>query len=80
MPPNIQILVFNDKHFSISADMGAMTLDEHQSPLHYAAKNDATASLKMLLKLGAFINDRDYKMRSPLFVAAETGEIEKAVS
>ena len=43
--------------------------------MHYAAKNNATASLKALLNLGAHINARDYKMRTPLFVAAETGNL-----
>ena len=52
-----------------------MTKGELQTPMHFAAKNNATASLKTLLRLGAAINDRDYKMRSPLFVAAETGKI-----
>ena len=28
-----------------------------------------------MLRLGAFINDRDYKRRTPLFVAAETGNL-----
>ena len=27
-----------------------------------------------MLRLGAHINDRDYKRRTPLFVAAETGK------
>ena len=45
--------------------------------MHYAAKNNATASLKIMLRLGAFINDRDYKQRTPLFVAVETGTFSK---
>ena len=44
--------------------------------MHYAAKNNAAASLKVMLRLGARINDRDYKRRTPLFVAAETGKLE----
>ena len=43
--------------------------------MHYAAKNNAAASIKVMLRLGALINDRDYKRRTPLFVAAETGKI-----
>ena len=43
--------------------------------MHYAAKNNATASLKSLLILGAHINARDYKMRTPLFVASEAGKL-----
>ena len=30
-------------------------------------------SIKVLLRMGAEINERDYKRRTPLFVAAETG-------
>ena len=41
--------------------------------MHYAAKNNAADSLKIMLRLGAHINERDYKRRTPLFVAAETG-------
>ena len=40
-------------------------------------KNNAAASLKAMLRLGAFINERDYKQRTPLFVAAETGTFKK---
>ena len=54
-----------------------MTKGENQTAMHYAAKNNASQSLKALLRLGAFINDRDYKLRTPLFVAAETGMIFK---
>ena len=42
--------------------------------MHYAAKNNATQSLKIMLRLGGRINDRDYKRRTPLFVSAETGK------
>ena len=42
--------------------------------MHYASKNNATLSLKVMLRLGGRINDRDYKRRTPLFVAAETGK------
>ena len=48
-------------------------MGEIQTPMHYAAKNNAVASLKTMLRLGAHINDRDYKKRTPLFAAAETG-------
>ena len=58
-----------------SADLGVKTFGELQTPMHYAAKNNAAQSLKIMLRLGAFINDRDYKSRTPLFVAAETGYI-----
>ena len=68
-------------HFSSSiycfclADLGAKTYGEEQTAMHYAAKNNAAASIKVMLRLGALINDRDYKRRTPLFVAAETGKI-----
>ena len=41
--------------------------------MHYAAKNNSVSSLKVLIKAGASIADRDYKLRTPLFVAAENG-------
>lgn len=47
--------------------------------MHYAAKNNAASSLKVMLRLGARINDRDYKRRTPLFVAAETGQYFAAI-
>ena len=56
------------------ADLGAKTYGEEQTAMHYAAKNNAAASIKVMLRLGALINDRDYKRRTPLFVAAETGK------
>ena len=55
--------------------MHAVTEGEKQTALHYAAKNNATASLKSLLNFGAQINARDYKMRTPLFVASEAGRL-----
>ena len=57
----------------ISADIGRETKIEKQTAMHYAAKNNATQSLKVMLRMGGRINDRDYKRRTPLFVAAETG-------
>lgn len=59
--------------FVFSDDLRARTNGEYQSPMHYAAKNNATTLLKIMLRLGACINERDYKRRTPLFVAAETG-------
>ena len=58
----------------LAANLGSKTVGESQTPMHYAAKNNAAASLKAMLRLGAHINDRDYKKRTPLFVAAETGK------
>lgn len=52
------------------------TIGELQTAVHYAAKNNATDSLKVLLHMGGSINEVDYKNRTPLFVAAETGRAE----
>lgn len=61
-------------HFLTSANINAKTTGEMQSPIHYAAKFDATKALKVLIDWQADVNDRDYKGRTPLFVAAETGK------
>lgn len=55
------------------ADLDACTFEENQTPIHYAAKNDAAAALKILINIGADVNCRDYKQRTPLYVAAELG-------
>ncbi|XP_028409086.1 transient receptor potential cation channel subfamily A member 1 homolog [Dendronephthya gigantea] len=52
-------------------DHTVATKGENQCPLHYAAKNDAINSIRMLLAYGADINARDHKNRTPLQVAAE---------
>lgn len=59
--------------FFFPADIHARTCRENQTPMHYAAKNDAVISLKMLMKLNAEPNSRDFKQRTPLQVAAELG-------
>ena len=56
------------------ADIHSRTAGEYQTPIHYAAKNNSVPSLKALIKFGGSINDRDYKSRTPLFVAAESGK------
>ena len=61
--------------FFLSADLHACTKGENQTPTHYAAKNDAAKALKVLLKLGGRMEDRDYKQRTPLQVAAELGRV-----
>lgn len=61
--------------FASAANIHAKTKGEMQTPIHYAAKNDAGQALKMLLKLEANMEDRDYKNRTPLQVAAELGRI-----
>ncbi|XP_065663254.1 uncharacterized protein LOC100208925 isoform X1 [Hydra vulgaris] len=55
------------------AIVDAFTKGENQTPLHYAAKNNAVDSVRVLLNMGADIGARDYKSRTALFVAAETG-------
>ena len=59
--------------YFLTADLHACTYGEEQTPTHYAAKNDAAKSLKVLLKLGGGMEDRDFKQRTPLQVAAELG-------
>ena len=53
---------------SVGADIHLKTQGEKQTPVHYAAKNDACESLKTLLHSGASIEDRDFKGRTPLQV------------
>ena len=50
------------------ADINIKTHGEGQAPVHFAAKNDAINSLKMLLGYGADIDARDSKNRTPLQV------------
>ena len=45
--------------------------DQNQTPLHFAAAADAKKSCAILLSNGANIEARDYRNRTPLFVAAE---------
>ncbi|XP_046863992.1 transient receptor potential cation channel subfamily V member 6-like [Xenia sp. Carnegie-2017] len=53
------------------ADVNIKTNGEGQSPIHFAAKNDACLSLKMLMAYDADMGARDYQDRTPLQVAAE---------
>ncbi|XP_073337596.1 uncharacterized protein [Pagrus major] len=61
-----------------SADPEARTLLDQQTPLHYAAKNDAVGSIRLLLQAGAAINCTDYKQRTPLQLAANLERSEAA--
>uniref|UniRef100_A0A3B5Q6J3 Uncharacterized LOC102220998 n=1 Tax=Xiphophorus maculatus TaxID=8083 RepID=A0A3B5Q6J3_XIPMA len=62
----------------LSADPSARTLLDQQTPLHYAAKNDAVRSIKLLLRAGAAIGCTDYKQRTPLQLAASIERSEAA--
>lgn len=50
------------------ADIGITTFGELQTPIHFAAKNDACQALKLLINYGASIHIRDYQNRTPLQV------------
>ena len=52
-----------------NANIDARTYGELQAPIHYAAKNGATRSLKMLLSFDAKIDTLDAKQRTPLQVS-----------
>ena len=52
----------------------ARTHEENQSVIHYAAKYNAVTTLKVLIEHRVDYNARDYKGRTPLFLAAETGK------
>eukprot|EP00794_Sanderia_malayensis_P014118 gene14118-15594_t len=55
------------------ADIHRRTKREAQTAIHYAAKYNAVEALKTLLQYNAKLCDRDYKDRTPLFIAAEAG-------
>ena len=54
-----------------AAVLESLTFEENQTPLHFAARNDSSNALVKLIKCRADIEARDYKMRTPLHVAAE---------
>ncbi|XP_076599549.1 transient receptor potential cation channel subfamily A member 1, partial [Chaetodon auriga] len=56
----------------------ARTLLDQQTPLHYAAKNEAVGSIRLLLQAGASISSTDYKHRTPLQLAANHERSEAA--
>lgn len=60
---------------SLGADKEAKTKGEEQTPLFYAARNDATKALAVLIKNSCeYKLNRDYRGRTPLYVAAELGK------
>ena len=58
---------------TLLADLHAQTATENQTPIHYAAKYNSCDSINALVELGARLDDRDHKDRTPLQVGAETG-------
>lgn len=50
------------------SNVEAKTHGEGQTPIHFAAKNDAVNAMKMLLAYNSDINCIDYKNRTPLQV------------
>ncbi|XP_033645157.1 uncharacterized protein LOC117304686 isoform X3 [Asterias rubens] len=74
-PEMVMMLLDNDYE---NADIEVLTDGELQTPLHFAARNDANMALKTLLKQGANLHARDYKGRTPLQVAAELDRSETA--
>ena len=57
-----------------TGDLNAKTFGEGQNPIHFAAKYNAVGSLKVILEHKGNINARDYKNRTPIFIAAEMGK------
>ncbi|XP_075250241.1 uncharacterized protein LOC142342665 isoform X3 [Convolutriloba macropyga] len=64
-PDMIEVLLEN------GAVLETLTFEENQTPLHFAARNDASNALMKLVKCRANLEATDYKDRTPLFVAAE---------
>lgn len=60
-------------YFLVLADPNVCTYGEKQTAVHYAAKNDAVDSLRVLIKLGCDKEVRDAKERTPLHTASELG-------
>ena len=58
------------------ANKESRTSGEEQTPLFYAARNDASKALAVLIKNNCEFKDiKDYRGRTPLYVAAELGKI-----
>jgi len=61
-PEMVRFLIEN------GADFHVTTKGELQTPLHFAARNEASQCVKILLAYGASVEARDYKERTPLQV------------
>lgn len=53
------------------ANVDVKTPEQKQTPLHFAAAYDAHRCCEVLLERGADIEARDFRQRTPLFVASE---------
>lgn len=62
-PEMVRFLIDNGANFHLT------TKGEAQTPLHFAAKNEASQCVKILLAYGAVLEVRDYKQRTPLQVS-----------
>ena len=67
------LCVFNFPIYFDLANIHARTVQENQTPIHYAAKYNAVDSIVTLVNLDARLDDRDHKERTPLQIAAESG-------
>uniref|UniRef100_A0A3B3RE16 Si:ch73-193i2.2 n=1 Tax=Paramormyrops kingsleyae TaxID=1676925 RepID=A0A3B3RE16_9TELE len=61
-----------------AVELVATTMGYLQTALHFAAKNDATTAIGLLVQHGADVAARDYKQRTPLQLAANRGRSEAA--
>ena len=52
------------------ASIHLTTKGEIQTPLHFAARNEASQCVKILLAYGSVLEVRDYKQRTPLQVGS----------
>ena len=60
--------------FIFLAKVDAETDSERQTPMHYAAKYNSLATMKLLIKFDGSIIQRDAQNRTVLFLAAEQGQ------
>ena len=69
MPYTCYLLIF------VSAHINKKASNTKQTPLHFAAKNDALKAMKKLIESHSDIEARDYKHRTPLQLAAAYGNV-----
>ena len=61
--------------FEQGADIDATDNEEKMTALHYAVDHDQTLLMARLLSMGADVEARDSKGRTPLFIGAENGHL-----